>query len=83
MLASCTKKGTGDLDGANQNTVVSEYNPDAGIDYTSEKKYLVQNGTAYYKIVIPTDADEATEFAGAELATFINKITGVTIEVIE
>lgn len=83
MLASCTKKGTGDLDGANQNTVVSEYNPDAGIDYTSEKKYLVQNGTAYYKIVIPTDADEATEFAGTELATFINKITGVTIEVIE
>ena len=82
MLASCTKK-TDDLDGANQNAVVGEYNADAGIDYTSEKKYLVQNGTAHYKIVIPTDADEATEFAGTELATFINKITGVTIEVIE
>lgn len=84
LLTSCTKdKGTSSSNGASQTTVSSEYDPNKGIDYTSEKKYFVQDGKAYYKIVIPTDADEATEFAGTELAGFIYKITGVTIEVIE
>ena len=84
ILASCgKKKDKENSQDENQTTLSQEYDPNKGIDYTSEKKYLVQDGKAYYKIVVPTDADEATEFAATELAGFINKITGVTIEVIE
>lgn len=83
LLASCKKNDGTDSSGGTQITAPQEYDPGKGIDYTSEKKYIVKDGQAYYKIVIPTDADEATEFAGTELSTFINKMTGVTVEVIE
>ena len=60
-----------------------EYDPNKGIDFNSEKKFIVQNGNAFYKIMIPNDSDEAIEFAATEMSSFINKITDVRIEIIE
>ena len=62
---------------------VGDYDPNKGIDFSSAKKYVVKDGVAHYKIVYPNGADLATEFAAKELSTFINKITGVTVEMIE
>ncbi|MBE7083133.1 MAG: DUF4838 domain-containing protein [Clostridiales bacterium] len=83
ILASCASCNGGNDKDDSQTTVVADYDPNRGIDFSSEKKHIVKDGVSLYKIVHPTNTDEATEFAAKELYTFINKITGITAEVIE
>ncbi|MBR0190189.1 MAG: DUF4838 domain-containing protein, partial [Clostridia bacterium] len=55
----------------------------AVIDEYLNKKIIARNGSAYYKILIPDDHDEAIEFAATEMSYFINEITDVNVDIIE
>ena len=53
-----------------------------GIDYNSEKKYIVQDGATDYAIVVGADADESMEYAASELVYFVKESTGVELPII-
>lgn len=58
------------------------YDPTAGIDYSSEKKYIIQNGDALYQVVIPVTSTEAEVHAAEELVKYVQKSTGVSMSII-
>ena len=61
----------------------AEYDPDAGIDYESEKHFIVQGGEALYRIVVPQDATAAEQFAAEELNTYVDQSSSVSLTIEE
>lgn len=77
-LVSCKKK-----EKPEENTQPGEYDPNAGIDFDSEKKYIVSDGTARYRIVLPEGEPAAESFAARELNEYLGQSTSVELSVEE
>ena len=65
-----------------QNSDIEMYDPSAGIDYSSEKKYIIKDGAASYQVVIPVAATEAEVHAANELVKYVQQSTGVSMNII-
>lgn len=59
------------------------YDPNHGVDLTSQKLVIVSDKMSEYKIVYPSDGTECEYFAATELKDFIKQATGVVLPVVK
>ena len=76
-FAACEKKNEATTDQP------GEYDPNAGIDFESEKHFVVTQGETDYRIVVPEMPSEANSFAAEELSNYIYKSSSVRLEIEE
>ena len=53
-----------------------------GIDYTSEKLVIAENGATNYRIIVSKAANECEQFAAEELQSFIKQSTETTLPIL-
>ena len=69
--------------GSDKSSGNAAYDPDAGIDRTTVESYIVENGNSSYKIVYGNRATECEKFAAEQMQKYLEKITGVNVQVMQ
>ena len=81
-FVGCDKKSSGDSTSSDVNASTECYDAMKGVDFSSQKKYVVQNGVSQYQIVIPNEYTAAERYAAEELTSFIEQAYNVKLQTI-
>lgn len=96
-MAACSCGGNGNTGGGVSSSMTggssssatnssSSYFPEAPVKedaFEDSTITLCENGTSAYKVVLPTDASTALQWAANELITFVEKATGVRLPIVQ